>query len=51
MLSKAQCLALRSKEAAKMKHLPCKELIDSQLWVTNSTRSTVSFAASMLKPS
>ena len=38
-------------EATKIKHLPCKELIGSQLWVANSTRSTVSFAASMFKPS
>ena len=50
-LSMAQCTAKWSTEAAKMEHLPSKELIGSQLWVPNSTRSTVSFAASMFKPS
>ena len=51
MLSKAQCPAWGSTEAEKIKHLPWKELIGSQLWVANSTRSTVSSAASMFKPS
>ena len=32
-LSMPQSTAKWSTEAAKMKHLPCNELIDSQLWV------------------
>ena len=50
MLSMAQCTAKWSTKAAKMEYLLSKEVIGSQLWVANSTRSTVSFAASMLKP-
>ena len=50
-LSMAQCTAKWSTEAAMMEHLLCKEVIGSQLWVANSTRSTVSFATSMFKPS
>jgi hypothetical protein len=49
--SMAQCTAKWSTEAAKMEHLLCKEVIGSPLWVANSTRSTISSAASMFKPS